>query len=290
MQYKFGLTICTIGLILGSWDCLILLLAPMDLITMVNMRSLGATICLLSLGFYEKHRQKPQKFALAEIWQDLKQLKYLLLIYPMGPIAFVYGTYHNSVASMLVIASASPIIGSLLAYFILKQPMQKANWLAMIVIFFGISLVMGGDILNNQLLGSIASLVVAINFALLFIFQKKFPHINGKLIIGYAFLTAFIATLPFISWADWQIYNIFMVLFINGVIIVGGTFVLVSYASPLIRPEETLLLFQIELILSPILVWLFLGQIPPSTTFIGGAIITATLIIWVFYKLKKNIS
>jgi drug/metabolite transporter (DMT)-like permease len=64
-----------------------------------------------------------------------------------------------------------------------------------------------------------------------------------------------------------------------GMFVVPVAFGLLTLAPRYIPSPEVSLIMQLEAILGPIWVWLGVGEVPPVATFIGGAIVLATLTI-----------
>jgi len=64
--------------------------------------------------------------------------------------------------------------------------------------------------------------------------------------------------------------------------------VLMGIGTKSLPASEVSLLMIIETIMAPIWVWLFLDEIPVTTTLIGGFLILVTLILNSLYLLKIN--
>jgi drug/metabolite transporter (DMT)-like permease len=80
-----------------------------------------------------------------------------------------------------------------------------------------------------------------------------------------------------------------------GLVQMPAALILIAQSTKYLPSPEVSLFLLIETILAPIWVWLFIGEIIPESTFLGGGIILMTIVwhSWAgmreLHKVQKNI-
>ena len=286
--YRRGLLLTILGVLFITPDSLLILMSgetAANLMFFRNFMMLAVFVPLLIIyrnaifGRQTTLRRLPQK-----LWAQTKEYYPLLLLYPATSAFFIFGTQYNTVASNLIIISSSPLIGALLTAFYLKKKVPLDNWLAAVGVLAGISLVAMASLAEAKLFGAICSFGSALFLALYYNFlQGRNPHplfVVFLLSLGNSFFS-----LPFVTWGVTSHYQ-FGLMFINAILTTGLAFALTSYAARFVSTEETLLLFMLETLIGPLLVWWLLGQVPSNQTLTGGAVVFAVVTLWGWRKLS----
>ncbi len=271
-----------LGAFIGTPDALMLILGKSDVVTMVNLRAMGAGLMLLLAARWELGHDFMNQSKMA-----IKQMGYYCVLYALGPFALIYSYKHISAASVLAIGASSPLLASFFAVFIIKQKLNRLNVWAMGIMFIGIFIVAFNENPLEKPLAILTTIFVAMHFALLFVMVKKYQHINPCLFLGLCFIFLAIVTMPFADYkntptSDWWI------MLTNGVVVVGLCFYFMGKAGKHIRPEESIMLLMIENIVGPLIVFWGVGQVPSIGTIYGGIIILAVMSFWTIAKVKNR--
>ena len=195
-------------------------------------------------------------------------------------VAFMQAIFHTTVANTMFTLSAIPFITAALAWVFLKELLSKVTLIAMVTTAAGISIMVmdaGGG--QQSAYGNIMALVTATGFSIFAVIVRSNRHINmlPALLLSGLFVTilAGVASLDalFISWND-----LLMCILWGGVMsgIGNGMFIIAS--RHLVAAELTLFML-LEFALSPLWVWMFVGETPTHWALVGGVIVISSVAI-----------
>jgi drug/metabolite transporter (DMT)-like permease len=190
---------------------------------------------------------------------------------------FISALNHSSVARVLVILAIAPVLAALLARVMLGERLTRRTVLALGLAMIGIVLVLGtpGE---GSLVGDGLSLVTALAFALTVVITRWRHEVSmapatclSQAILVVAFLP--LASPGQIGGADvgW--------LAALGIGQIGLGFVLLTVGARLIPAAQVGLITLLEVVLGPIWVWIALGERPSTSTFVGGVVVIAAIVI-----------
>ena len=96
----------------------------------------------------------------------------------LGGATFILAIHYTTLAKTLVIISASPLMVALVSFLLLKEKPKIFTWLAMVVVFFGIYIVMSGDNSGLNLKGSLFALASVTTGGFSFTLLRKYKEVN----------------------------------------------------------------------------------------------------------------
>ncbi|MCX8516075.1 MAG: DMT family transporter [Alphaproteobacteria bacterium] len=288
--YRRGLLIATLGVLFIAPDSLLILMAQQPPANLMFWRNGMMSILFLVVIICARHHIVGRKISLAKffpyIYSELKKVWMVVICYPLTSVSFLYGVLLNNAASNLIILATAPLIGALLNAIFLKKKVPRDNWLAIIGVLLGISLVAADGLISSHLAGMTFSFAAAFFFALFyFLLQNK--TINPLLLIWAMATSNMLFALPFVSWGGVS-QTQYLIMFVNAFASIGLSFLLTSYATRFIAAEETLLIFMLETLLGPLLVWWVLGQEPTARTLVGGVVVMTVITIWTYKKMTQR--
>ncbi|HDF6271999.1 TPA: DMT family transporter [Staphylococcus aureus] len=214
------------------------------------------------------------------------ELRDIPVIFILGFCGFViyhtalnFGETFISAGISGILVSTTPIFSSALAYIFLKEHFSKWNWLSSLVAFIGISIISisKDDYTTINVLGVLIILLASFSESLYFTFQKKYIEKYG--FIAFTLYTI-MASSPF------------MLIFIPEIIndIHGATFtsivsvlylaifptiipyVLLAYIVKSVGVSDATMSLYLTPIVSLLLSYLFLDELPTTLAIIGGII------------------
>jgi drug/metabolite transporter (DMT)-like permease len=195
-------------------------------------------------------------------------------------LSFVIALQHTSVAIILFLQSASPLIAGVLAWLWLGERMTWIKALAMLLALLGVGITVSDQEAGGDLLGIVLSVVIMIAFALATVLVRRFSHIRmtPATCLSSLWLVAvggFLGSPASIGGGD------LVLLILFGACQLGVGFILFTTGARLIPAGETILLSLLESILAPIWVWVWptLHEYPGDRALIGGALVIAA-VIW----------
>lgn len=200
------------------------------------------------------------------------------LSYSATVILFVSANKMTTAANAILLQSTAPIYVALLSVWILKERAKLLDWITIIAVFGGMALFFFESLDSRGMAGNILAVASGVTFALFNIFmrlQKDGSPLESVLLgniltaaIGVPFI---VGSLP--SPSGW------ISLFILGVAQLGLSYVFYSEAIKHSTALEAILILMIEPILSPVWVFLFMGEIPGRLPMIGGAVVIGAITI-----------
>lgn len=196
-------------------------------------------------------------------------------------LSFVIALQHTSVAIILFVQSAAPLVAGVLAWLWLGERMTWVKVSAMLMALVGVGIAVSdqGDA-SGDFIGIALSLVIMICFALATVLVRRFSHVRmtPATCLSAFWLVAVGGTLGAPASVDG---TELMLLFLFGACQLGIGFILFTTGARLIPAGEAILLSLLESILAPIWVWVWptLHEYPGDYALIGGALVIAA-VIW----------
>jgi len=198
--------------------------------------------------------------------------KKLLRAYSGG----IFAIQTTSVANAMLLFATAPFIAAILGYLILGEKVRTITWLAVIIAMVGIAYMFSDQSIQFSLIGSLAALGSAIGFA---IFSVALRWGRDDEMLPSVFLSgcfAIIITFFFCMFLKQSLALSFKDISISlgmGVFQVGGGLVLYTIGSKTLSAADLTLLSLAEVVLGPVWVWFFLGEIASKNTLIGGSVL-----------------
>lgn len=218
---------------------------------------------------------------------DLKTLA-VSSTFAITMILFILANKNTTAANAIFLQAAAPLYLLVLAPLLLKEPVRRADLVAMAAIALGLILVMSGAVKPTTIaphphLGNVMAVLSGVSLAFTTIglrwlggMEDGESRKDAVLVCGnfLSFLVCIPLAFPFVgaSGFDWALITYL------GVIQIGVAYWLVMRGLRGVPAVEASLLMMIEPALNPIWVWLIHGEAPSPIALIGGAIILASSI------------
>ena len=184
----------------------------------------------------------------------------------------IFALLHTSVANVTFLLSSAPFIAALLGWLILGERVKRRTWVAIALTSIGVSVMVGQALTGDGLIGMAFAMMMAICYAAFSVIMRRGKDndmLPAALVGGvFSMLVAAYAIDDFaISWTDLRICLAL------GFFQMGLAMVMFIHGSKHLPAAELTLLPMLEVILSPIWVWLLFNEHPGNWTLIGGSII-----------------
>jgi drug/metabolite transporter (DMT)-like permease len=194
--------------------------------------------------------------------------------------SFVIALQHTSVATILFLQSAAPLVAGVLAWMWLGERMTLVKTAAMLLALVGVGITVSDHESGGDFLGIALSLVIMSAFALATVLVRRFSHVRMTPATCLASLWLIVIGSVLGNPASVGGTDLTL-LFLFGAFQLGLGFILFTTGARLIPAGETILLSLLESILAPIWVWIWptLHEYPGDRALIGGALVIAA-VIW----------
>ena len=203
-------------------------------------------------------------------------------------IAFVVAMTNTSVANVVFIISTQTMFLAIFGYFYLKEKVSLVSFISILLAMSGITIMVGDSLTSGSFFGNLVALAIPINFSILVMIIRKNKNLDMVPAIFYSGIFSVIYGLILSESFVFTSHDILMGFFL-GVPQLAFGFICITIGSRS-TPSATIgLLMLSETICAPIWVLLFLNEIPPVSTLIGGFTIIIAIIIKSFDKKIKSL-
>lgn len=236
----------------------------------------GLLICV-SLLFYQLVRGPSARWLPKSRSEAIAALV-LVFLYCANMVLFVTSVSTTLVANTVIILSSAPFFAALFSWLFLRERVALRTWIAIAAAMAGVVLIFGGSIGAGTLFGDVCAVLTAVCVGVSLTILRRYPGIDRITVICASGLLAAIVMWP---WAQPLSLGTssYVALGIMGLIQMPAAMVLIATATRYLPSPEVALFLLVESVLSPIWVWLVVGEVPPSMTFVGGTLILLTVAI-----------
>lgn len=192
----------------------------------------------------------------------------------------IYAIQATTVANAVFLFSASPFLAAILGWLILREPVRKATWVAIVLAGVGMYIMVREGLAAGALEGNVAALLSALGFAAFTLALRwgKLSDMMPAVVLGALFsmvvagvVASSVGTGILVPLSD------ILISVAMGAVVLAVGMALYTTGSTVIPAAELTLLSMIEVLLAPVWVWLFLDETASQGTFVGGAVLMAAV-------------
>jgi RarD protein len=251
--------------IFGRW-------AQQDATVIVFFRVLAAFVVLT---LYQLLRGN-----LRQAWTQTKgQRGWLLfggLVLALNWIFFFSAVQLTSVANAVLSYYLAPVIVTLLAPLLLQERLERRTLFAVALAFLG-TIVMNPlqDVSRHDLLGIGAGVTAAVFYALVTISGKKVSGVEATALTQWQTGVAVLVLTPYVLWQGLPVPSAASLLVMCSIGVVHTALALTLYFLGLrrVKVQHVGVLGYLDPVSAILFAFLFLGEVPGLTTWIGGTLI-----------------
>lgn len=184
----------------------------------------------------------------------------------------------TTVANVLFLQTASPLLMPLLAWLVLKEKPERRTLLAVALAICGLIPIVLASAGGGRLQGDLLALLCALAGATNILIVRRARAVNMIPVVVVAALLTVLVSLPsaspFAVAADDAVALVLL-----GAFQIGVGLSLFLFALRHLPAAPVALLTLLEPMIGPLLVWLFVGEVPPAVTLAGGSVVILALVI-----------
>ncbi len=283
-----GIFLALLGALILTPDTLLMRLSELSGGQMVAWRATQAGSIFFIIGLFPFILSRSG--VISKIWR--KSFVALVFVQMANVFCFAYGIYLAPVAIVLIAVATVPVFSIILGAVVLKEAVDMRTWAIVVIVFFGVTLSVIGDINSydifnlSSILGGLCGLVVAFSLACNFVIIRKDKEVAFPLALGTGGILC--GLLAFYFWpsaSEISLKGMFYIS-ITGLLILPLSFILLSRASRMTPASNVSIIMLLETILGPLWVWTFTTESPQFLTIIGGIIVILALIY--FFSNKRT--
>ncbi len=272
-----GILMTFIGVVILSPDSVLIRLTDADSWTVLFYRGLLMSIgvmMLLLITYRSKTIVEFKKIGRGGLW--------IGWLHGIMTGTFVFAIMHTSIANTLVIISTGPIWIAIIAWLTLRERASLVTWLAMIIVFIGIYIVMSANFGGQSIVGDIFALITAILMGFTFTLVRKYKTVNMVPTMAVGGIIAAIIACIFAPTLALKPEAIIYVVAMG--VILAISFSLITIAPRYMPAAEVGMIMPLETVLGTLIAWRVINEVPSSNAIIGGIIVVITLFCHAWYS------
>jgi len=276
-----GLTIAALGVLFILPDALLVKITSVDPMVFLFWRGLllAASFLLISMARY------PGRLT-AEIRRCGRKGIYCAVAFSLSTLGFVMGMKNTAAGNVLVILNMAPMIAALIAWAVWKETLPWRTWVVIIVCVAGATLMAISEWGQGDPIGLIMAGVAAIALATNLNVARSQPDSDMSVMLMFgASLVAAVSAL--MGGAVIPPLQDFLYIALLCLVFLPVSSIMIQISPRYIPAAEVSLMLLMETVFGALLVWMFLGEVPPSMSFVGGAIIFTALAVHGWLEVKR---
>ncbi|WP_297794286.1 DMT family transporter [uncultured Marinobacter sp.] len=276
-----GLTIAALGVLFITPDALLVKITSVEPIVFVFWRGL-----LLAFSFFVISWLRYRSRLVSEVRKCGRKGLFCASAFAVSTLGFVVGMKNTAAGNVLVILNTAPVIAAVIAWLVWKETLPLRTWIVILVCVTGATFMAIGEWGKGDPLGLMMAAVAATALASNLNMARSKPDADMSVMLmfgalGLAGVAALAGGAQMLSPRDSFFIALLCLVFLPMACI------LIQIGPRYIPAAEVSLMLLLETVLGSFLVWLFLGEVPPKLSLIGGVIVFATLAVHGWIEVRR---
>ena len=194
----------------------------------------------------------------------------------LGSVCYVWALFNTTIANAVFFFGALPFITGFLAWLLFGERLRRESWFIMAVAFAGIIVMVYGGLTSGRWFGNLLAAIGIVGYAVLVVSLRAGRKVDMMPLLFMGGAVGGIAALAIEGGGAISLHDAVLSLLL-GIVSISFGFMLFTLGSRRVRAGELSLLSNLELILGPLWVWLWIAEVPSLTTLIGGVFIIGAI-------------
>jgi len=212
---------------------------------------------------------------------------YASVVLSLGSIFYIMAMLNTTVANVVFIIGASPLVAALAAWLFLKEQISTVKLLTMLLAIAGIGLMFADGFVSGGMLGNFLALMMVFMYVIYLLILRKHRDIDMLPATCLSGLVTAIIVLPFVGSLVISSHDLVIALLLGSVQF-GMGFMLLTWSTRYLLAAEVALFSLSESILNPIWVWIGVNEVPSALTLAGSAVVLVSVIAYGVMALKQE--
>ena len=260
----FGFVALVITALLWSSGGIFIKVLPLSPLTIAGGRSLiAAAVMLLWL-------RKPKM-----IWTKAQFGS--IISYAATVTLFVVANKLTTAANAIFLQYTAPVWVAVFSWLVAKEKLTRVDVTAVVVVMLGMTLFFVDEVSTGAMIGNLLALGAGLAFGgvALFMRAQRGESTTESILVGN--LLAAVVCAPFFE-AFTPTAPIILNMAALGVLQLGISYILYSWALKHVTAIEAILITTLEPILNPVWVALFYDEVPSSFAIVGGLVVVSAVV------------
>ncbi len=194
----------------------------------------------------------------------------------LGSVCFVWALFNTTIANAVFFFGALPFVTGFFAWLLFGERLRRESWFIMAAAFVGIVVMVYGGLTGGRWFGNLLAGIGIIGYALLILSLRAGRKVDMMPLLCIGGVVGGVFAFAIEGGGAISLHDAVMSLLL-GIVSVSFGFMLFTLGSRHVRAGELTLLSNLELILGPLWVWLWITEVPRVETLIGGVIIISAI-------------
>lgn len=210
------------------------------------------------------------------------------LLIAMAGIFFVQAISNTTVANTMFTLSAIPFITAALAWAFLKEHLARVTLIAMTAAAFGVIIMVADGFGLGSAYGNLMALATACGFAGFTVIVRSNRHIDmlPTLLVSGVMIAAVSVAMQYDNLGI-SLHDMLLCFLWGGILSGLGNGMFIVASRHLVAAELTLFML-LEFALSPLWVWIFVGETPTRLALAGGAMVIGSVAVPALLELRGS--
>ncbi|MDK8464427.1 DMT family transporter [Marinobacter sp. SS13-12] len=276
-----GLTIAALGVLFIVPDALLVKITSVEPVVFLFWRGLLLAISFLVISWL-RYRSRLTTEIRRCGWKGL----FCAGAFAISTLGFVVGMKNTAAGNVLVILNTAPVIAALIAWLVWKETLPWRTWVVILVCVTGATFMAIGEWGKGDPLGLMMAGIAATALASNLNVARSRPDCDMSVMLMFgalalAIVAAVMGGAQALSPRDGFFIALLCLVFLPMACI------LIQIGPRYIPAAEVSLMLLLETVLGSFLVWLFLDEVPPNLSLIGGVIVFSALATHGWIEVKR---
>jgi len=266
-----GLTIAALGVLFIVPDALLVKITSVDPVVFLFWRGL-----LLAISFFVISWARYRSRLMPEIRKCGRKGLFCASAFAISTLGFVVGMKNTAAGNVLVILNTAPVIAAVIAWAVWKETLPLRTWVVILVCVTGATFMAVGEFGKGDPLGLLMAVVAATALASNLNVARSKPDSDMSVMLMFGALALAVVAAVF-GGAQMPSGRDFFFIALLCLVFLPTACILIQIGPRYIPAAEVSLMLLLETVLGSFLVWLFLGEVPPKLSLVGGVIVFSAL-------------
>lgn len=210
-----------------------------------------------------------------------------VLLLAGASLCMVLAIHYTTVANAVFIVSLAPLCSALLGWIFLRERVSARTWLAIAIAVIGVTVIFSQDFTSSGSLGMIFAGLMMIFYSSTIVLVRLQQGADMMALCALSGLVLATAIAPFVGSFQISLHDLLICVGL-GVVQVGLGLWLITKGAEFVPTAQVSLLALLEVVLSPIWVWLGVGEVPTTMSLLGGGIVIVGVAVQALSAGKSN--
>ncbi len=230
-------------------------------------RVLFAALCLLP---FLSLSRRPRRLAVLP----------MVLCYAAMNVLYVTALTRTTAAAAIFLQYTCTMWAFLFSRIFLHERAHQGSWVALVFAMGGITWIMAAEWQGTHLSGNLIAVASGLAYAGVIVSMRALRGEDAVWLVFLNNLTAGLLLLPWVLARPVPLDGVqWLIIAALGIMQMAVPYLLFAQGVRTVRAQEASLITLIEAVLNPLWVWIFLGEVASTATWIGGLLIFTGLVL-----------